>query len=494
MNLTTLVITIGAVAFILTLVIGALFQRQKTWFMTFLQNFAGVLFVFSGFVKAIDPLGTAYKMEQYFAEFQATFGETALSFLAPVFPWLSSYSLVFSIIMIVFEIVLGCMLLLGSRRKLTSWLFLVLVTFFTFLTGFTYLTGYVPPNVNFFSFGEWGAYNELQMKVTDCGCFGDFLKLEPKVSFLKDVFLLIPAIFFVWKHESMHQLFNSRTRSIILWSLGALLTIYCINNSMWRLPHTDFRPFKKGVNIYERKALEEQAEADREVISYTLKNKLSGKFVELPYEQYLNEYKSYPKEDWEVVEQNMTDPAIPETKISEFIIYGPTDEDVTEQILTNPDPYFMIVCHKLYQHGSSSETITRVDTINTVTDTIIESGDTTYAYEATPRQVEETVVHYDWDQAYLDRFREEILPLSQAAAASGVKTIAVVGGADPDMIRDFKEVLNISFTVCTADDILLKTIVRSNPGPVLMKNGQILDKWHYRKLPSFEEIKSMYIP
>ncbi len=494
MTLTTLVITISAVAFILTLVIGALFQRQKTWTMTFFQNFAGVLFVFSGFVKAIDPLGTAYKMEQYFAEFQATFADTALSFLAPLFPWLSSSSLVFSIVMIVFEIVLGLMLLLGSRRKLTSWLFLLLVVFFTFLTGFTYLTGYVPAGVNFFSFGAWGEYNELQMKVTDCGCFGDFLKLEPRVSFLKDVFLLIPAIFFVWKHENMHQLFNSRTRSIILWGLGAILTLYCVNNSVWRLPHTDFRPFKKGVNIYERKALEEQAEADREVISYTLKNKLNGKYVELPYAQYLSEYKSYPKTDWEVVEQNMTEPAVPETKISEFIIYGPNEEEVTEQILTNPEPFFMIVCHKLYQHGSSSETIARVDTVMTITDTIIEHGDTTYQYEPTPRTVEETVVHYEWDEQYLERFRQEILPLSEAAATDGVKTIAVVGGADSDMIQDFKRVLNIPFTICTADDILLKTIVRSNPGPVLMRNGEILDKWHYRKLPSFEEIKTMYIP
>ncbi len=494
MTLTTLVITISAVAFILTLVIGALFQRQKTWTMTFFQNFAGVLFVFSGFVKAIDPLGTAYKMEQYFAEFQSTFAETAFSFLAPLFPWLSSYSLVFSIIMIVFEIVLGLMLLLGSKRKLTSWLFLLLVVFFTFLTGFTYLTGYVPSGANFFSFGAWGEYNELQMKVTDCGCFGDFLKLEPKVSFLKDVVLLIPAIFFVWKHEDMHQLFNSKTRSVILWSLGALLTLYCINNSVWRLPHTDFRPFKKGVNIYERKALEEQAEADREVISFTLKNKLNGKFVELPYAQYLNEYKSYPKTEWEVVEQNMTDPTVPETKISEFIIYGPNEEEVTEQILTNPEPFFMIVCHKLYQHGSSAETLTRVDTVMTITDTIIEGTDTTYQYEPTPRTVEETVTHYDWDEQYLNRFRDEILPLSEAAEAAGVKTIAVVGGADSEMIRDFKEVLNIPFTVCTADDILLKTIVRSNPGPVLMRNGEILDKWHYRKLPAFDEIKSMYIP
>src|SRR5690606_1651870 len=127
MSLGTLVLYIGIAAVLLTLLVGFVFKRQKSWLMSFLQNFCGVLFIFSGFVKAIDPLGTAYKMEQYFAEFESTFSDTALGFLAPMFPWLSSHSATFSVLMIIFEIVLGLMLVLGARPKFTSWAFFLLV-------------------------------------------------------------------------------------------------------------------------------------------------------------------------------------------------------------------------------------------------------------------------------------------------------------------------------------------------------------------------------
>ncbi|HUR30572.1 MAG TPA: MauE/DoxX family redox-associated membrane protein, partial [Saprospiraceae bacterium] len=154
MTLQTLLIYIAIAAIILTVLIGLLKKGHKSWLMTFLQNFTGVLFIVSGMVKAVDPLGTAYKMEQYFAEFQYTFAETSASFLSPLFPFLSSISIWFSVFMIVFEILLGLMLVLGHKPKLTSWLFLLLVVFFTALTGFTYLTGYVPSDANFFKFAS----------------------------------------------------------------------------------------------------------------------------------------------------------------------------------------------------------------------------------------------------------------------------------------------------------------------------------------------------
>ena len=183
MTLTTLTIGVAIAALILTLVGKFAFDRVENYFISYLQNFTGALFIFSGWVKAIDPLGTAYKMEQYFAEFESTFQDTWFSFLAPLFPQLSEYSASFSVFMIVLEIVLGVMLLVGMWRKFTAWTFFLIVAFFTFLTGFTYLTGYVPEGVNFFQFGKWGEYVSTNMKVTDCGCFGDFLKLEPRVSF-----------------------------------------------------------------------------------------------------------------------------------------------------------------------------------------------------------------------------------------------------------------------------------------------------------------------
>ena len=152
LTITTVFLWTGIVAAGLT---GAVvyFKKHKNILMSYAQNFCGAFFIFSGAVKAVDPLGTAYKMEQYFAEFESVFADTWFSFLAPLFPLFTEYAISFSILMIILEIVLGIFLIIGHAPKWTSWTFLVIVGFFTFLTGFTYLTGYVPDGVNFFSFG-----------------------------------------------------------------------------------------------------------------------------------------------------------------------------------------------------------------------------------------------------------------------------------------------------------------------------------------------------
>ena len=131
MTLTTLLIRIFIAAIALTGITVGVFNQKKNILVSFLQNFCGALFIFSGWVKAIDPLGTAYKMEQYFAEFESTFQETWMSFIAPIFPFLSNLSVSFSVGMIIFEIVLGLMLIMGAKNKFTSWAFLLLVGFFT---------------------------------------------------------------------------------------------------------------------------------------------------------------------------------------------------------------------------------------------------------------------------------------------------------------------------------------------------------------------------
>lgn len=180
-------IYIAIAAVLLTIGMMYVMKNNKSVLMSFVQNFAGLLFIFSGWVKAVDPMGTAIKMEDYFAEFNAAFADSAFSFLAPMFPFFSQYSLAVAIFMIIFEIVLGVMLILGDRPKLTAWLFL-LVIFFTILTGYTYLTGFVPLDTTFFKFGNWTEFKATNMRVTDCGCFGDFIKLDPRVSFLRIFF------------------------------------------------------------------------------------------------------------------------------------------------------------------------------------------------------------------------------------------------------------------------------------------------------------------
>ena len=159
MTLTTLLLYIGIAAVVLTGITKFVLRAGRSLPMSFLQNFVGALFLFSGYVKAIDPLGTAYKMEQYFAEFESTANGAGLEWLAPLFPWLSELSVGFSVFMIVLEIMLGMMLVLGAKPRLTVGLLFPIVAFFTVLTGFTYLTGYVPSGVNFFDFASWGAYD-----------------------------------------------------------------------------------------------------------------------------------------------------------------------------------------------------------------------------------------------------------------------------------------------------------------------------------------------
>lgn len=496
-TLPQLLMFVGLVALLLTGAVAVFNKGQKNWLMSYLQNFTGFLFVFSGFVKAADPLGTAYKMEQYFTEFESTFEGTWMSFLAPLFPKLSEISITFSVTMVIFEIVLGLMLIMGAKRKLTSWLFFLLVAFFTFLTGFTYLTGYVPEGGNFFDFGSWGEYNKNNMKVTDCGCFGDFLKLEPKVSFLKDVFLLFPAIYFLFKWKEMHQLFTTKTRNIVMAASTVLLFIYCISNYKWDIPHIDFRPFNIGKDVATQRTAELDAMANVEIKSMILKHNTDGRTLVLPYGQYMKEYKSYAA-DWKVVDNIQSEPLVKKTKISDFAFDNLDGDDVTEEFLEDNGYTFMIVAHKLKY---DSELATRVvqDTTFALDTVMVFDPESKSEIQQIVRSVsgiapsDQEYVKYNWDIDYIDKYNSVIKPLAEKALENGIKVKAVMGGADQGVISSFKEITGLDIEYYKADDILLKTIVRSNPGVVLWKDGKIIYKWHYKKLPSFDTISQDFM-
>lgn len=483
MTLTTLLIYIAIAAIILTVIIGLLKKGHRSWIATFLQNFTGVLFIVSGLVKAVDPLGTAYKMEQYFSEFEYTFAQSSASFLAPLFPFLSSVSIWVSVIMIVFEIVLGVMLILGHKPKLTAWLFLLLVVFFTILTGFTYLTGYVPSDGNFFKFASWGPYASSNMKVTDCGCFGDFIKLEPKISFFKDVFLLIPALYFVFRHRDMHQLFSPRARSIIVGIVTVALILFCLRNFMWGLPVVDFRPFKVGTNLYEKKAAEEAAAANVEV-TLVMQNTKTKEIIELPQATYMAEWQKYPKEEWTTIQQKRSDPAIAETKVSQFSIIDRDGYDVAEDILTDSGHVFLIVAYKLKGESHSQEvtvpdTLWAVDTVdmmNTGVKSVVRTVDTI----VTRKEVQEVFV---WDEPYIRNYVEKVNPLMENVMSQGAKVYAAAGSAGTEQLDAFRQATGSPYDWHEADEILLKTIIRSNPGVVHIKGGTVVDMWHIRNLP-----------
>ena len=483
MTLTTLLIRIAIAAIIITLIVGFGLKKHKNWIMTFLQNYCGVLFIVSGFVKAVDPMGTAFKMEQYFAEFESVAEGSFLNFLAPLFPLLSSIAITFSVFVIIVEIILGIMLLLGSRSKFTSWAFLLLVGFFTVLTGFTYLTGHVPAEANFFEFGKWGPWVETNMKVTDCGCFGDFIKLVPFTSFMKDIVLLAPALYFVFKHKDMHQLFTPNIRKAIIGISTIALLWYCLSNFVWNIPGTDFRPFKKGADVANIKAAEVDAMSSVKIVGWKLKNKKDGSIVELSNAVYMKEFKSYPKAEWEVFDQIKTEPAVKKTKISDFEFLDANGDDATEELLSESAYSLMVVSYKM-DYTSTSEKLMVTDTVSVFDQETGEEIDNQIV------QSEQTVEKYIWGDSYKKEFIETILPFVNAAKKDGLKVRFVAGAATAQMMESFRKEINAPFECYEADDILVKTIVRSNPGVLLWKNGVLINKWHKKQLPSYESVKA----
>lgn len=495
MTILTLSLYIGIAALIFTLFVVFYLKREKSLFTSFLQSFTGFLFIFSGWVKVIDSMGTAFKMEQYFAEFESVFTGTWFSFIAPLFPFLSGFSVSFAVLMIIFEIVLGLMLVLGIKPKFTAWAFLLLVAFFTVLTGFTYLTGYVPAGVNFFNFGGWEAYKASNMKVTDCGCFGDFIKLEPKVSFYKDVILLIPAIWFILRYKEMHTLVSAKVAKWTPPVATLLLLGYALYNFVIDEPHIDFRPFRIGTNVAAVKQAEDDAASAVQITHFLMKEIATGNLVEVPYADYMKEYATtYSKDKFEVVEQIKTEPAIPRTKVSEFEIKSFDGDDVSYYYLDNEKFHFMIMSPKA-SYKTMNMDVTVKDTIFNIDTVWVEGQEDPSILKSVSEIVDKNVTKTDylWENAYLSDFTDRLKPFMEAALNDGHEVSIVIGGLAADAAADFKSKLGMEVEVYTADDILLKTIMRSNPGVVLWKSGVLVNKWHKRQLPAFEKVKAAHL-
>ncbi|SDS29743.1 Uncharacterized membrane protein YphA, DoxX/SURF4 family [Polaribacter sp. KT25b] len=176
----------------------------------------GALFIFSGFVKLVDPIGSQYKFQEYFSE-----SVLNMEFLIP-------YALIFSIVLIVAEILLGVMILIGYKPKLTVWSLFFLTLIFLFLTWYS------------------AHYN----KVTDCGCFGDAVKLSPWETFYKNVILIALIIILVIKVKLIKPIFGGKIPKVItLVSLAGFMFI--VQHVLTHLPIIDFRPYAIGKNITE---------------------------------------------------------------------------------------------------------------------------------------------------------------------------------------------------------------------------------------------------
>lgn len=193
------------------------------------QVVVGVLFIISGLVKANDPMGLGYKMQEFFEAWNSDLFESHFFLKTPLihfFEMLHEHSLPLSVVMIVLEIMAGVALLVGWRKKLVLYGLLVLIIFFTFLTGYAYASG----------------------KFKNCGCFGDCLPITPLTSFLKDLILLALILFLCFMQRWVRPLGNARFRTGML-LLFLLISIGFQAYVLRHLPVADCLPFKKGNNI-----------------------------------------------------------------------------------------------------------------------------------------------------------------------------------------------------------------------------------------------------
>ena len=263
----------------------------------------GALFIFSGFIKLNDPLGFSYKLQEYFST-------DVLNI-----PFLEPYALMISVLVVVFEVVLGIFLLIGYKPKFTVWSLLGMIVFFTFLTFYA-------------------AYFE---KVKDCGCFGDFLKLKPWETFWKDVVLLVLVIILFIGVKHIKPLYG-KLPTTVLGLLGFVISLWFGYHVLMHLPVIDFRAYKIGNNI--QKGMRVPEDAQKPIVEYYWKFKVNGQ------DKVITTNGSYPEVegdfisvDTKVIQEGYQPPVV------DFSIET-EDENLTEQFLAE-DNLIVIISYNL---------------------------------------------------------------------------------------------------------------------------------------------------
>lgn len=373
--------------------------------------FVGLLFIFSGLIKANDPMGFGYKLQEYFHVFNLTA--------------LNDYSALIAIIICAFEIILGVLLLLGIARNSVAWGLLLLILFFTFLTF----------------------YSAFFNVVTSCGCFGDAIPLTPWQSFIKDLILLVFIGIIFSKRHKITPLFQSSfannfiTLLTVLFAFGAGIYTYVY------LPVIDFLPYKVGNHLPSLMKAPEGAAQDEFEHIYSLKNKQSGESKKVTDKEYMSQ-KIWEDENWEIVGEPQTklvkkgyQVAIPDLMISDN-----AGQNVTEEIIENPHFNFLVT-----------------------------SIDVTKFSPA--------------DFLALDRINQTIKSLSEDYNLRAI-LLTSSAAADIDYLNDQLDLVLETFYV---DGIPLKSMVRSNPGVMLMQNGVVIQKWSKETFPSKEELIQQYL-
>jgi triosephosphate isomerase len=365
------------------------------WGVNICRFVLAVVFLFSGFVKAVDPLGFQYKIKDYLAAFGMQ--SSVPSFLP----------LLVAIGIAVLEFLIGAFFLFGIRRTTASVFSLILMIIYTPLTLYIAITN----------------------PVSDCGCFGDALILTNWETFAKNAVLLVFTIV-IWKHKTLIIRFVSGKLDWLVSMYSALfvfiLSCYCL----YYLPVLDFRPYKVGTNIPAAMSIPPGKHLSELKTSFIMrKNGIQKEFT----------VDNYPDSTWTYVDRrtvvlkNGYQPPI-----SDFsIINLDSGEDMSQQILSDPGYTFLLITHRIEDADDSN-----IDVINDIYD-------------------------YCVDHSY--------------------HFYALTSSAE-DQIDEWRDKTGAEYPFCHMDDIILKTIIRSNPGLLLLKNGTIINKWSNNDLFDSREL------
>ena len=366
-----------------------------------LRYLVGSIFIFSGLIKINDPVGTQIKLEEYFGVFSSDF--------TSLFELLVPFALLISIVLCTLEIIIGIALLMNYKMRIVLKLLLSLIVFFTFLTF----------------------YSAYFNKVTDCGCFGDAIKLTPWESFYKDIILLVFSISIYFLNKNLKNqvgIFYIKIFDDKVFRNGIIIvsTIICLIISFSAinfLPFIDFRAYKIGNYIPDLMNTSEE-------LKYSYIMEKEGR-------EY--EFESYPlDESFTFKKIKLLNPEA-QPKITDYSLWNETGDYTNESFLGNK---LFIIIHDVNKMGLKG------------------------------RKLEDFISHLKILVSNINFWIEPI----------------IITSSDSKSFNDFKEKYNIEIKNVYGDATVLKTIIRSNPGFFLLRNGTVTGKWHYNKFPDAKEI------
>lgn len=372
--------------------------KIEKFIIELLRVIVGVTFLFSGFVKAIDPLGFAYKIQDYLVNLNLV--------------ELYHFALPMAVFLIVAEFMLGALLLLGLYRKTVTILILLMMLFFTPLTLWIALTN----------------------PVEDCGCFGDALVISNWQTFYKNIFIVVGAAILVAKWIHTKPLFSKRMAPFATFFVVMFGLLFALHN-VYNLPVIDFRPYKKGANIPEQMYIDPEKADVMETIFIYSKDGVEEVFTE----------ENYPWNDstWTFI--NMETRLVKEGE-------KPAIEDFALGSI-----YFDEIDSSWNVGGD-------------ITDLVL--SDTSYTFLMVSYSLEKMNIKH------LNKF----IKISSFAKDYGYPFYLLTASSE-NTVGEWEAKHQTEFQFSHADERTLKTMTRANPGLILIKDGNVINKWNDRKVP-----------